>query len=262
VVIGGTKVMLDDANDDAGETVHIPLFDLAAYEAAALFFAVLAYPDDKNARTRFERAICFKAIERMCKDANWAHSHQTLRPSDLLQDRKAVEREYKRGIRLIKQERLIAAKMAAPTDCNVAAVVNGLEGKGAGGAKARDFGYLAPTSLKWLAEISMDLDRLRRRESDFNKGNIVHRSWQPSNHVLHLCLALHMTLSKDYKEMEYCNFVIEDYLNDAGWLMIVIESANSYRNVIPHLFDIVRKDLIHVTWRDDTRQGRNVLLAR
>jgi len=254
--------MLNTANADAGETVHIPLFDLAAYEAAAQFFAVLAYPDEKKARARFERAICFKAIERMCNDLNWANSHQTLRPSDLLQNRKSAEQEYKRGMRQIKQERLIAAKMAAPTDCSVVAIANGSESKGAGGAKAREFGYLAPTSVDWLADISMDLDRLRGRESNLNKANIAHRCWQPSKRVLHLCLALHMTLNRDYEEMEYCDFVIEDYFNDAGWLMIVLESANSYRNIVPILFDIDRRDLIHVTWRDNMRQNRNVVPDR
>ena len=41
---------------ECAELVRIPVLDVPSYEAAASLLAVLAHPEDKKARGRFERA--------------------------------------------------------------------------------------------------------------------------------------------------------------------------------------------------------------
>jgi hypothetical protein len=264
--------MRDMVTDNPIETVHIPIFDMAPYEAAARLFAVLAYPKvtEKKPRARFERAICFKAIEGLCNDPNWANSNQSIRPSDLLQDRKAVEIEYKRGVAKIKQERMIAAKVAAPTDCYLVASADGVVGIAGADITAQELGYFAPTSNERIAEVSLDLDEIRVKKNaadrrlrprgrrriprrvrlaEANNENIKHRCWSSSKPVLHLCLALQMTLNEG-REMDYLDLSIEDFFNNPGLIMTTIESAATYRNVVPHEYNkILKNGLVHITWR-------------
>lgn len=95
----------------------IPVLDISSHEAAASLLAVLAYPQDKKARIRYERAAYLKIVEHLSDDAEWRDSNQWLRPAYLLQDKRLADTEYKRGIRIIRQERMIAAKMAVPMEC-------------------------------------------------------------------------------------------------------------------------------------------------
>lgn len=230
------------------ELVRIPVLDIMGYEAAASLLAVLAYPEDRKARRRFEHAAYFKIVERLAKDAAWRNSNQTLRPDYLLQDRHQVEREYKRGIRIIRQERMIAAKMAIPTECYIAAVANGPGSQGSGGELAKTNGYLPPTSLEWIAEVSMDLDRLRKKDSNANKGNITRRCWTPSKPVLHLCIALQLTFNVG-KEMSYLDCPIEALFNNSGLIMTIINDARSRRKFTSYAFDIPESQQIDLDWR-------------
>lgn len=235
--------------DECAESVRIPVLDITSYEAAAKFLAILAYPADKKARTRFEHAAYFKIIEYLSgKDAGWKNSNQWLRPAYLLQDKKLVNSEYNRGIRIIRQSRMIAAKMAAPTDCCVVAIGNGRGSEGTGGELAEQYGYLPPTSLQWVAEVSMDLDRLRKKDTAANRGNILARCWTPSKPVLHLCMALQVTLSEG-DEMGYLDLPSEELFNNPGLVMTILNHARYYRNFASHVFDIPKSQQIDVDWR-------------
>ena len=236
-----------NVGDECAEFVRIPVLDITSYEAAAKLLAVLAYPDDKKARTRFEHAAYFKIIEHLSKHPGWKNSNQWLRPDYLLLDRKMAETEYKRGIRLIRYSRMIAAKMAAPTDCCFFAFEKGRDSRGAGG-KLAEYGYFAPTSAELIAEVSMDLDRLRKKDTTANKGNITERCWTPSKPVLHLCLALQSIFNAG-DEMTYLDLPFETLFNDPGMIMIVINKARYYRNFTSGIFDIPRSQQIDLDWR-------------
>lgn len=234
--------------EECAELVRIPVLDITSYEAAAMLLAVLAYPIDKKARTRFEHAVYYKIIEHLSEEAEWKNSNQLLRPSHILQDKKLVDTEYKRGVRIIRESRMIAAKMAAPVDCFIAALANGQGGKETGGELAQKSRYLPPTSVDWIAEVSLDLDRLRSKDTDGNKGNIVARCWTPSKPILHLCLAIQFIFNPD-NEMSYLDLPFEDLFKDPGLIMMIIDQARSHRNFTSYAFDIPKNQQIDLDWR-------------
>jgi hypothetical protein len=233
---------------ECAEHVRIPVMDIPAYEAAASFLAVLAYPEDKKARGRFERAAYVKIVEHLAKDPEWSQSNQALRPAPLLQDRKLVESEYKRGIRIIRQSRMIAARMAAPTDSFLMAAGMGMGSAGAGGEIAERHGYLAPMNDDWIDQVSMDLDRLLGTNTVRVKNNIFRDCWKPSKPVLHLCLALQVILNEG-DEMSYLDLPIEELFENPGLIMIIINRARHIRNFASYAFGIPSSRQIDLDWR-------------
>lgn len=241
--------MMDIENfAERAEHVCIPVLDITGYEAGALFLAVLAYPEDKNARKRFERATYFKIVEHLAKNNTWKNSNQTLRPDYLLQDRKLVEKEYKRGIRIIRQERMIAAQIAAPMDCYLVALVNGRGSIGSGGQLADENGYPRPISETSMVQASIAWDEIRKKNTNMNDGNIKTRCWKPSKPVLHLCLALQVTFNVG-EEMSYLDLPFEEFFNNPNLIMTIIERAKFYRNFTANVFDIPKREQITLDWR-------------
>ena len=152
------------------------------YEYAAQVYEVLAYPDDHRQRERFGDAFCYIQIREAARSIpGWAQIAK-VRAALVLQDPSAAEKSYGEGLRIISNERLIAAKQAAQTI-----------GKADGILETA----VAPTSNEAVMEVSIDLDARPRRgkakgkSSEGNRANIVSRRWSPSRPVLHLALALH-----------------------------------------------------------------------
>ena len=137
------------------EVVTIPRSELAAYEYGARVYSVLAYPDDPKARQRFDDALCYIGIKTLGDaDGQWRHTYQPIRPFHLLQHPDAVDMTYAEGSRIIANERLIAAKMAAPTYAK----------------QAQEIGLTlpkqpTPLSLEVVAAVAVDLDDRPRRGS-------------------------------------------------------------------------------------------------
>lgn len=94
----------------------------------------------------------------------------------------------------------------------------------------------------------MDLDRLRKKDSNANKGNITRRCWTPSKPVLHLCIALQLTFNVG-KEMSYLDCPIEALFNNSGLIMTIINDARSRRKFTSYAFDIPESQQIDLDWR-------------
>lgn len=150
------------------------------YEAAAAFLSILAYPEDLEARKRFRDAYCQHAIRGLARDPAWANSRQSLRPQCLLEAEDRARTAYKRGMKLINSERLVAARMLAPKLRLVADI-----------AASKPLGhYPARTNRKFLCEVAAELKTHTGDNTKLNEYNFIHRKWSSSRSVLHLAIAI------------------------------------------------------------------------
>lgn len=220
----------------ARERVVIPIDDLPSYESAARLFAVLAYPDDKKRRQLFEDALCNKFIREFSKNPEWSSTTQAIRPRHALMDAGQADSQLKRGVRIINDERLIAAKMGAPAFAEVVQRVTGIVHPGLKAA--------GPTSDDAWTAVAADLDQRRKHKSDGNKGNVISRAWSPSRPVIHLCLALHGVIHRAGVGASVLG--LGDFLFDRGLVAEVVNAATPAFEVVQHAFGIRPDDLIEV----------------
>jgi hypothetical protein len=169
------------ASLEAGEIFEIRIYDdTPGYEAAAALLSVLAYPDDLEARERFKDAYCRHAIRRLAQNPNWANSRHLLRPQCLLEPENRAYTAYRKGIKAINSERMVAARMLAPTLQVVADIADSEP-------PAR---YPAKTSRALLCEVAAELEQYTGDNTELNESNFIHRRWSPSRSVLHLAVAI------------------------------------------------------------------------
>jgi hypothetical protein len=173
------------------ETVTIEISKLPPYEAAAQLFAVLAYLDDKAARTRFADATCnvmlrqFAAADPTLVDTPQA----TVRPRHWMLEPDKADLTWKRGVKVLMDERLEAARMASPRWATAVEQITGLPHPG-----LKNLGHL---SGEMLAAISSSLDERRGNSTEgYNKRNIGTRVWKTSKPVIHLCLGMRRVIEE------------------------------------------------------------------
>jgi hypothetical protein len=181
------------------ETVTIELSKVPPFEAAAMLFAVLAYPDDKVARTRFADAACNVVLRRfVAVDSSLADTPQpAIRPRHWTSDPKKADLTWKRGVKVLMDERLEAARMVSP---RWAAFVERKTGIPHPGLK-----NFAPLSPEVLAAISCSLDERRGRDTKINKRNIGTRVLKTSKPVIHLCLGMRRMIEETMPDHETFN---------------------------------------------------------
>jgi hypothetical protein len=166
------------------ETVTIAVSELYPYESAAMLFAVLAYPKEKADRDRFADAVCNVMLRQFATDPSWADTRPATNPRHLMVAAEIADVRYKHGMKVLNEERFIAAKMAAPKWAGVVQQVTGITHPG--------LKVVGPTSREMLVEVSSDLDERRGVSTEgYNKANIVSRVWNTSKPVIHLCLSMH-----------------------------------------------------------------------
>jgi hypothetical protein len=179
------------------EIVTIP-GDLSPFEAGALVLSVIAYPHERRKREPFAHALIYMALRataaEMPRDERWAVS-----PAYLLQDAERAEQRLKKGLRVINDERLIAAKMVKPfliramSDRDVR-----LRPYRSGGERGKSSEDSLPLTVNVLAEnLARELaDRRGKGKAGGSAANIKAKAWGPSKPVLHLCAALDYVLAE------------------------------------------------------------------
>jgi hypothetical protein len=180
------------------ETVTIELSKLPPFEAAAQLFAVLAYPDDKAARTRFSDATCNVMLRRfVAADSTIADTPEAVvRPRYWMMEPKKADLTWDRGIKVLMDERMEAARMASPRWATAVEEETGLPHRG-----LRNIGHL---STEMLAVVSASLDERRGKNTEgFNKGNIATRVWKKSRPVLHLCLGMRSAIFETVPDQSF-----------------------------------------------------------
>lgn len=202
----------------------------ASYEAAAHFFAVLAYPEPQAIK---ERQLLWKAIgvwalmEGASRDENWALQHQWVRPSLLqgIDDHRSILR---RGAKRL-HERLAAAY------------------------------YIVAPQLEDLSEMEGELTtvtNMARLAGGFvgwkgvdSSATAKNKIWKPTKPVVHLALGWirfvkeFRALADDEKHDPFLTFFFEE-----SCLKSVLGHAEVYRDQIPKIkrFKLPKDDLIAV----------------
>jgi hypothetical protein len=162
------------------ETVMLVIDERFAFEAAANLLAVIIHPDRPAERKQFVDAAIFLALRRAAnEDPRWAAQPQPIRPALLLQDIRAAETRWQKGMKVFFEQRLVAGTLALP---------NILQALGGEVRLAGD----RPVSLNNLADDAAQvLAELRGRGAKGgDAANVKTRSWKPSKPVLHLCVAI------------------------------------------------------------------------
>jgi hypothetical protein len=214
------------------ETVTIAVSELYPYESAAMLFAVLAYPEDKSDRGRFADALCNSLLRHFATDPAWADELQNTRPRHWMVDAETADMRCKHGMKIINEERLIAAKMASQT--------------WAAAIPRPDLEKPArPTSRAMLTAVSIDLDERRGTVTDgYNKGNLVDRHWSTSKPVLHLCLGMHRVIHETATDQRTCT--IGDFYYNRELTRAVITSAAPVFKLAEQRFGIAPDEMVEV----------------
>jgi len=206
-------------------------------ECGPMFLAALAYPKSKRSREHFAGAILCLAAE-----ASW--TSEEVRLVCLMQDRTKVDRELKRGIRLIA-DRLAAAKMAFP---EYHAHVSDHIGE------RRPAKVPSHSSAEMFASINFDLRRpdrprdkrgrnLKSDGTDFNAGNIKSRIWKPSLPVLHMAIALDREIGTEKTS-------VGDVVFDPDRCLRLIKNSETHRPIVAEKFKIPPEEQITLTFTD------------
>ena len=99
------------------ETISIPLKSLATYEASAVFFSTIAYPNplEETQRGKFRLALCRWAIlQRARHDGQWGRVAQAIKPEIFSQEERLFLQSYKRGLDLLDKRFMCAATIVLP----------------------------------------------------------------------------------------------------------------------------------------------------
>ena len=94
------------------ETISIPLKSLPVYEASAVFFSTIAYPNplEETEREKFRIALSRWAIlERAKIDKQWGGVAQEIKPEIFSQGEKLFLQSYERGLDLLTRRLICAA---------------------------------------------------------------------------------------------------------------------------------------------------------
>lgn len=165
-----------------------------------MLFAVLAYPDDKAARTRFADAACNVMLRRfIAADPTLADTPQPapIRPRHWTQDPKKADLIWKRGVKVLMDERLEAARMVSPRWAAFVERTTGIPHRG--------LENLAPLNPDVVAAISCSLDERRGRDTKINKRNIATRVLKTSKPVIHLCLGMRRMIEETMPDHQTFN---------------------------------------------------------
>ena len=99
------------------ETISIPLKSLPTYEASAVFFSAIAYPNplDESTREKFRLAFCRWAILRRATiDRQWARAAHAIKPEIFSQEEQLFLRSKERGLAVLAKRFQCVAWMVLP----------------------------------------------------------------------------------------------------------------------------------------------------
>jgi hypothetical protein len=223
------------------ETVTIKLSKLAPYEAAARLLAVITYPDSASECEHYADAtVIWFLRERALADHEWARVPFPIEPRLLTVN--DVDGTFKRGLRILNRQRLIAAKQAAPK-------LDWFWQFATTGQKPQ-WDTVDPTGEAMIDALSVDLKQPKRRETRgrkavkgvVEKSNVIRLAWTPtSKSVLHLCWALHRAIpGEDLKLGDFLSSV------DDKAVLGIIHTAEAASHLLRGAFAIAESEWIAV----------------
>jgi hypothetical protein len=168
----------------------ISVSSLWPFERSAQFFGPLIEPTDSRNREQLVRAFYHRQLRHNAQcDPQWAKTWQYWPPEYLLFDTKLADRLHRRAMRILDQERMLAAELAHAFIFDAVAKANGRDGielwedgENIGRPLMENFGLWALRQQR----------RLAGRADDPNKvtwETFQQRAWRETKPVLHLALA-------------------------------------------------------------------------
>ena len=194
--------------------IGLPLSRLPAYEAGAVLFSYLAYPEpgvgDDAQRADARAALCNRALHAIGnEDENWRWSVQSLAPAYLLMSDREVARVLRRFDRLI-EDRLTAARMAIP-----------FLQEAETGAPAKVPERSTPGSIAQMAEFVLP------GTTENDPVNVRSRIWSPSLPVLHIAVATEIAFSLALKA-NVPKLAATDLVRSPDLIRFVVSEAEKY----------------------------------
>jgi hypothetical protein len=212
------------------ETVRIEISKVPAFEAASTLFSVIAYPDDKVARSRFADAACNVLLRRfLAADPTIADTPQfaPIRPRHWALDPEQADLLWKRGEKILMNERLEAARMVSPRWAAFVERTTGIPHPG--------LNNLAPLHPDVMAAVSVSLDERRGRDTQVNKRNIGTRVLKNSKPVIHLCLGMRRVIEEVMPDRRTFNPLA--FFGVPELTLMVIERASWVHQFADQAFD-------------------------
>jgi hypothetical protein len=226
------------------ETITIELSKLPPFEAAALLFGILAYPIDRKARALFVDATCNVMLRRFAAvDPNLVDTPaEGVRPRYWMMSPRDADRAWDRGVKVLMEQRLEAARMAAPHWAAAVQRITKIPHPG-----LEDIG---PLQEEMLLEVSSSLDALRGRDVEgYSKANIATRIWKTSKPVLHLCLSLRSVI---FEFLPDHDFHVWAFFGSPKLTQLVLMKASVVFNLADEVFGkygISREGMVEVLIR-------------
>ena len=162
------------------ETIRINVSSLESYEAGAIFFSVMAYPDpvDVSEREKFRKSLCRHFImTRASLDGDWGAKNQPIKPIYFLEEEKVAHSTLKRGLTKLRHRVNTATFLTLPKFAGLERV-EGL-----------------PTSIKEMSVLAMPELGMKGETASTYKSKI----WKPSRPVTHAAAAF-VALSRYFFE--------------------------------------------------------------
>jgi hypothetical protein len=201
------------------ETISIPLKSLPVYEASAVFFSAIAYPDplDKVQRENFRIAMSRWAIlERAKIDKEWRKAAQEIRPEIISQEERLYLQSSEKGTDLLTKRIFCAAIMVGPH---------------------------LPKEPIWLFGIEPTVDNLATTIAECmgmsreSYKTIESRLWAPTKPVAHAALMLAWFIAKVRQHRENGHWEDEHWLCDHNLLL----GALFYSDILAMLVEIAER---------------------
>jgi hypothetical protein len=163
------------------EIIVIPFNSLPVYEASAIFFSTIVYPDalDQTQREKFRIALSrWAVLERAKIDNDWRRSVQQIRPEIFSQEERLYMQTLERGSHLFAKRIVCALTMIGPHLSKEPLHI---------------FGY-APTVDNLAAIMAEGMGMSRE-----SYKTIESRLWAPTKPVAHAALALALFVEKRWR---------------------------------------------------------------
>jgi hypothetical protein len=172
------------------EVIELPVSSEPLYECVARFFAVLAFPDDRNAQVEFRNAWCRKAIlDEAGVDAEFAYRPQPMRAAYFMMKDEKANRALAKGATQLGLRKKAALWSLVPF-------------------KEAELGRKIP-SFKVNGTTFINNDQERRMLSqnlmgskDGDTRNFGRRVVRDSRSVIHACFGYWEFVSKAVKELK------------------------------------------------------------
>jgi hypothetical protein len=198
------------------ETIEIDFSALESYEAGALFFSVLAYPEaDITRREAFRVALCrWYIVQRAEIDDDWKENSQAIKPLYFANDDKSSKTFLLNGFQCLHRRFNSAMYRSLP---NLAGI-----------HKVQDF----PTTPYEMTRLGM----LHLGMKGKTNATYLTKTWKPSKPVTHaaaafLALSTYLLEEADNDDLQWMHFLFL-FMKSKGLLFELLTHVELYRGDI------------------------------